>query len=262
MCADGINNEKESAVFVIDESACFDDHICKNLKQVHLNLAIFGKDLNLTVGFVDSPVRICDIIPPAQALCDRIVKTAVTEAKILGWKMPCTKGCNSCCRNPIPLSVPEALWLNEEINRMPKNERKVLQRSVELAYRRLISAETFDFICPFLSENACMIYRSRPLACREYVVTGDHPCDTQGNQRNQILQLPVSILKAITCLYSELEENEIETMMLPTAIHQAKKTENHKTKTYYMSELLDKLIGIVHQQTEKNTQSVSLAAYC
>lgn len=257
MCANSVNKlktQKHCAAFIIDESDKFDDNLCDGLSRVNLNIDIFGKELNLTIGFADVPVQICDIVPPAQAICDRIVKTAADQAQKSGWNIPCQKGC-TCCRNPVPMSAPEALWLCREINLMPNNERKVLQRSIELARRKQ------NLACPFLSENSCMIYRSRPLACREHIVAGPNFCNASDNQNNQLLQLPVSILEAVIRLCGELEENTTEAIMLPAAIGWAQNSKDLLTKTYHMSELLNRLVDIIHQQSEKNRLSNLAVCY-
>jgi hypothetical protein len=240
--------QKHSAAFVIDESDKFDNNLCNKLSQLNLNIDIFGKELNLTIGFTDGLVQICDIVQPAQAICDRIVKTAITEAKTLGRKIPYTKGC--CCQNPVAISAPEALWLSKEIDFLPNNERKVLQRSIEFARKKLLSAKFSNFTCPFLLEKLCMIYRLRPLVCREHIVISSCCCNTEDNQP---LQLPVSIFEAVACLCGELEGNITEARMLPMAIYWAQNSKDSLTKTYHMSELLGRLVDIIHRQAEKNS---------
>lgn len=272
-----IKSDKQQGhiVFVIDESTQFDCHLCENLTQRTLNLTIFGKQLSLVIGFVDAPMRICDIVPLAQGLCDKIVAATIAEAELLGWKTPCKKGCWSCCKNIVPVSAPEALWLYEEISRRPKSEQKVLQRSIEFARRKLLAAsppeipnntadekpeqEISDWysrlgiVCPFLAEKVCQIYRLRPLACREHIVTGNQPCS---KQETQVLQLPVSILEATACLCKELGENQTDAIMLPIALQWAQSVKDIEAKTYYASELVDRLIGIIYQQAEaKNSMS-------
>jgi Fe-S-cluster containining protein len=250
MCADDVNKpktQKHCAAFVIDESDRFDNNLCNELNRTSLNIDIFGKELNLIIGFADVPVQICDIVPPAQAICDIIVKAAISQAQKSGQNTHCRKGCN-CCRNSVPMSIPEALWLCREINLMPNSERKVLQRSIELARRKQIS------VCPFLSDNTCTIYYSRPLACREHIVTGSNLCDASDNQNSRPLQLPVSMLESVICLCGELDENITETIMLPAAIGWAQNSKDLLTKTYNMSELLGRLVDIIHQRSEKTAQ--------
>lgn len=209
------------AAFIIDDSNKFEDNPAEKLSKVDFNADIFGKKLKLTIGFADEPVQICDIVPAAQALCDIIVKASG------GQQNTHRKKCRGC-RNCAAVSAPEALWLQREINLMPNSERKVLQRSIELARRKE------NPLCPFLSEDTCTIYNSRPLVCREY--------------NNQ---LPVSIFEAITCLCSELDESLSETIVLAEAIRWAQNSKDLLSKTYNMSELLGRLAEIIHQQSEK-----------
>ena len=261
--------QTENAVFLLDESADFNEQLCRDTARVCLNITIFGKELNLTIGFLDVPVRIRDIIPVAQAICDKIINTTFTSAKNLGLNIPCKKGCSLCCKNLVPLSAPEALWLNEEISRMPVYEQKVLHRSIEFARRKLLATKPPDFsgknskqdisnwyaglnlTCPFLAENICDIYKSRPLACREHIVTGTRHC-CPGSQNTQILKPPVSMLEAVAQLYAELEEDHTDAIMLPIVVEWAESVKNTEPKTYYMSHLLGRLVEILEQQAGKS----------
>lgn len=259
----------ENAIFLLDESADFDEQLCRDTARVCLNITIFGKELNLTIGFLDVPVRICDIIPVTQALCDRIVSTMLISAKNIGLNIPCKKGCSLCCKNLVPLSAPEALWLDEEISRMPGYEQKVLHRSIEFARRKLLATRPPDFseknskrdisnwyaglnlTCPFLAENVCDIYKSRPLACREHLVTGTRHCDGSNAQNIQILKPPVSVLEAVAQLYAELEDDRTDAIMLPIVTKWAESVKNTEPKIYYMSHLLGRLVEILEQQAGK-----------
>ena len=258
--------QTENAVFLLDESADFNEQLCRDTARVCLNITIFGKELNLTIGFLDVPIRICDIIPVAQAICDKIISTTLASAESLGLHIPCKKGCNLCCKNLIPLSVAEALWLNEEISRMPGYEQKVLHRSIEFARRKLLATKPPDFseknskqdvsnwyaglnlTCPFLAENMCDIYKSRPLACREHIVTGTRHCDGTNAQNTQVLKPSVSVLEAVAQLYAEFEEDHTDAIMLPIAMEWAESVKSTESKTYYMSHLLGRLVEILEQQ--------------
>jgi Fe-S-cluster containining protein len=257
--------QTENAIFLLDESADFDEQLCRDTARVCLNITIFGKELNLTVGFLDVPVRICDIIPVAQAICDKIINTMLASAKNLSLHIPCKKGCSLCCKNLIPLSAPEALWLDEEISRMPAHEQKVLHRSIEFARRKLLATKPPDFsqetskgdisnwyaglnlTCPFLSDNICDIYKSRPLACREHIVTGTRHCE-HGTKNTQVLKPPVSVLEAVAQLCREFEEIQTDAIMLPIVVDWAESVKNTEPKTYYMSHLLGRLVEILEQQ--------------
>jgi Fe-S-cluster containining protein len=258
-----LHNENQQAVFVIDESACFEKQFCEQMSQVELSVPIFGKELNLTIGFVDAPVRICDFIPVAQCLCDKIVGVMLSEAQNLGWNVPCKKGCSSCCKNLVPLLAPEALWLSEEIHKLPKSEQKVLQRSIEFARRKLLSVapphltepdmpqeisdwySSLNLVCPFLVENSCSIYKLRPLACREHIVAGKSGCD---KSHNQLIQPPVSILEAFSQLCARFGENQTDAIILPVSFAWVQSAKDQRVGTYYMSQLLKGLIEIIEQQ--------------
>jgi Fe-S-cluster containining protein len=73
--------------------------------------------------------------------------------------------------------------------------------------------------CPFLSNNLCTSYEHRPLACREYIVTGSALlCNNEWSDESQTVQIPISILDCLGQLAAELEQSDIEAVMLPLAL--------------------------------------------
>jgi len=106
-----------------------------------------------------------------------------------GERMQCRKGCAQCCYGLFDVSVPDAFRVAEGYHRLaPSLRNNVLHRST-LFHSQLIKAvpelknsfflnqspkgdidrlsDRFDAVrCPFLdSDDDCLIYESRPLAC-------------------------------------------------------------------------------------------------
>lgn len=65
--------------------------------------------------------------------------------------------------------------------------------------------------CPFLSNNLCTSYEHRPVACREYIVTGSALlCDDEWSDESQAVQMPISILDCLGQLAAKLEQSDIK----------------------------------------------------
>jgi Fe-S-cluster containining protein len=80
----------------------------------------------------------------------------------------CKKGCDHCCRRlaTVPsLTEPEWELLRRAFDALSAQERSDVIARVE----RLRNASG-PVVCPFLNleERACMVYSSRPIACRTY----------------------------------------------------------------------------------------------
>jgi hypothetical protein len=92
----------------------------------------------------------------------------------------CAKGCSFCCRaaGSIDITTLEGLALREAMQRLPKAQQKILTQSFRSEIRKREAGKTVP--CPFLMKNkACMVYDSRPFACRRiyshHVCTADSP---------------------------------------------------------------------------------------
>lgn len=69
----------------------------------------------------------------------------------------CHTGCSHCCHIPVMLTELEARVIAHETGRHIHTPQ---------TYRREGAAEFIGVACPFLTENRCSIYESRPFACR------------------------------------------------------------------------------------------------
>jgi Fe-S-cluster containining protein len=140
------------------------------------------------------PMRLADLVPSALEITELLVSQANRREEQAGRHISCCAGCGACCRQMVPLSPPEALYLSQVLDALPDTRRRaVLERFAridrELEERGLID-ELFDphysdepmlkiarayfqlqLPCPFLVDEACSIHALRPVACREYNVT-------------------------------------------------------------------------------------------
>lgn len=105
---------------------------------------------------------------------DASVAEAVAAARMAGRALACGPGCDTCCRQPIPVTPLEFLLLRAHMRvRLDAATRARLeaQHEAQLA----AEPEPLRRPCPFLLDGSCSVYAVRPLACRRYLVL-DRAC--------------------------------------------------------------------------------------
>lgn len=154
------------------------------------------------------------LLPILQGLTDKIMEVAVSDVRETGAEISCTKGCGACCRQLVPVSRTEAIYLRELIDGMSEERRSEIRRQFENAIERLeksgllarlisrgsssgkdrtnLGLDYFyqSIACPFLENEACSIYEDRPLACREYLVSSP-PENCQAPKKENISCIPI-----------------------------------------------------------------------
>ncbi|HMJ09696.1 MAG TPA: YkgJ family cysteine cluster protein, partial [Pyrinomonadaceae bacterium] len=131
------------------------------------------------------------------------VDASVDAVESQGEAISCKAGCGACCRQPVPISEVEVYQIAELVRSMPEPRRGEIEKRfadgaahfqkigwfdeakerAELtpteprdeAMRKLVDMAMRYFYqgipCPFLENESCSIHESRPVACREYLVT-------------------------------------------------------------------------------------------
>ena len=118
---------------------------------------------------------------------DKEIKKELEKFRLEGIASVCEKGCYFCCRQKVPISLPEAHVLGQYI----KRELSAQQKD-EL---RKMMADWFDWVknelpkygktpedemaafydhgpyCPLLVDGSCLAYTARPFACRTHYVS-------------------------------------------------------------------------------------------
>jgi Fe-S-cluster containining protein len=192
-----------------------------------LAFQIDDRMISMELELPDQPMSPDDILPILQRISDKVAAGAAERALAAGSPISCKAGCAACCRQPIPVSEPEARRLAEMVAAMPEPRRTQLQSRFEAARAALeaaglleafrahhaarepVSTETtlryfhLRVDCPFLENETCSIYPDRPLVCREYLVISDpRICDDPAPTTVQRIKL-TSLLERLLPLARE-----------------------------------------------------------
>jgi Fe-S-cluster containining protein len=215
-------------------------------------------------------IPITAIVPVTRRLGDEAAQLEIQQASAAGQTISCRMGCAACCRMLVPLSAPEAFALREYVDQLPIDRRTHLLNRLsdrkeslkrEGLWDRLndvaeanrpVPDEELDPInrsyyalripCPYLEDEMCLIYESRPAACRELLVTS--PAELcQDLVRNPVTPLPVSmrISSILGLVWGTLTSSPPRLIPLPMALEWAERHEEESRRTWSGSSLLDQV---------------------
>ncbi len=160
------------------------------MPEFKFELHIGEQTINAAVQLPAEPIRPVDLLPILFGFSNAIVGAAAE-----GEAVSCRAGCAACCRQVIPISETEGMYLANLIDEMPPERKAVILERFRDAENKIAAAgltETLKFEalttvderrraadkyfelridCPFLENELCGIHQHRPLACREYLVT-------------------------------------------------------------------------------------------
>jgi len=184
----------------------------------------------------------------------------------------------------VPLSIPEALRLKEEISAEPGYRRISMSRACLLAARRIFSQKppkpfmrqtaeasavsqadlnllsnwyaSLNIACPFLYNRVCTIYEQRPLACREHFVKGSaRSCKGQRGVA-EVVETPVQVPNALAQLASELEGTSVEAVILPLTLVWCEENQQRAERTWPAAMMVRRFVEIVKAMARKESSAV------
>ena len=109
-------------------------------KVVGIDLHVFGQPLSLTTAVPGGPMRLADLVPLAWSVSDQLVRRGLLVAQGAGHMPPCHRGCAACCRYAVPLSVPEAFRLADDVAALPPGRRALAEKTFAAAVGRILQA--------------------------------------------------------------------------------------------------------------------------
>jgi Fe-S-cluster containining protein len=187
-----------------------------------VQLRVYEEPITVEVTVPAEPTPMADLLPVFQGLTNAVVDLAIARVEAQGRTISCRAGCGACCRQVVPVSESEARSLARLVDALPEPRRTAIRERFADAVRRLAVAGVLEpltravsqggepvrelglayfragIACPFLENESCSIYRDRPLACREYLVTSpaEH-CANPSPESVQMVPLPGRPSKAV-----------------------------------------------------------------
>jgi Fe-S-cluster containining protein len=263
---------RKTPVVVPGEHRRTEDGFAGEFKTLGFELDCPGGRLRFDVRVARRHASLSDMVPLARMLSAKLSLATLNDFHREGRYVPCRKGCPACCYYMVPLSVPEALRLREDISLLPGDQHRDVYRSCLAAAKIILGAIPKDFdsgqltqttgqshlkqlgawyaglslACPFLSNDLCTSYRTRPIACREHLVTGSAAaCNGEGAAEPSVAPAPVSVLECLGRLAAELEQSELEAVLLPLALPWAQENIERSRRMWPATTMVERFIEIL-----------------
>jgi Fe-S-cluster containining protein len=223
-------------------------------------------------------MRLAELAWNLMKLDDQLVTMGVakgTGPKAGGLQISCSQGCGACCRQLVPLSPPEAFMIADLVLGLPDERRNAvvdrfeqtrdtLQRAGIDAVAGLTRPRDEDLLdltlnyfelglpCPFLENEACSIYASRPSICREYLVTNPaSSCAMIRHKPISRVRVPLALADYLSRLYALLVGGEPVTVPLPAALGWADQHWEEGQRRYDAKYLFTTLAGLFQSPPAK-----------
>lgn len=181
-----------------------------------VEMKINGVPAKIELSVPAASVKPQKTLPVLQHLTNSCVQISVAEVEENGKEISCRVGCGACRKQLIPISKIEAYSISKLVRDLPAMKKHTVTKRFENAYQQLAELGWFEkmrngtglsaeerhdlameyfyqgIACPFLENESCSIYVSRPLACREYLVTS--PARNCADPTEQTIKpVPVSL---------------------------------------------------------------------
>jgi Fe-S-cluster containining protein len=175
--------------------------------------------------------NLTQILPVLQSLDSSLIDGVTAQLAANGRIVSCKAGCGACCRQMVPLTIFEAEALATWIRTLPQARQQELAERFHQALLKISAAGLIDRMvdetwladndtarklaldylyarvpCPFLEDESCSIHPTRPLVCREYLVTSapEHCYDPATLQVDPV-ELPIRLSRILNAMGAELE---------------------------------------------------------
>src|SRR5687768_8887590 len=169
----------------------------------NIRIKVKGRPFEMQMTVPAKPVKPHRMLPIFQKMTNAFVDASVGTVEAQGKAISCKAGCGACCSQAVPISEMEVYQIAELVESMPEPRRSEIKRrfaqgaahfhkigwfdKMNAQYDsgpvKSTEAEALEAIkvvqqyfregipCPFLENQSCSIHESRPIACREYLVT-------------------------------------------------------------------------------------------
>jgi Fe-S-cluster containining protein len=159
---------------------------------------------------------------------DELLDSFLVRSAAEGSAVDCKKGCAWCCHQEVFAVTHEFLFLQDFAQRyLSEKEREgILLRAREkvmLTMNKPVEEQLrVRHACPFLSEESCMVYEARPMACRIYLSSSVASCKREheqpGNKKNipELYEFPLIAGRMLNeGFVAYLRQATLQTLELP-----------------------------------------------
>jgi Fe-S-cluster containining protein len=224
------------------------------------------------------PATLADAAPLARAICDDLVRRVIRGVQDAGGKITCSKGCGACCSSfLVPMTVPEAIRLIEELQALSQGRRRRLHPRFLQAERKLAESDlpgqmaSLDpndpastlqqrdlagkwwsenrFPCPLLAGNDCGLYGSRPIPCREFLALSDPRCCATNTETR--VRRPFSMHQVVSAWAAEFEGTRPTLVLMANLLGWWQHNAERAKRTWPGPILIRRLMEILAQTARK-----------
>ena len=251
---------------------------------IGLELDILSEPACFHIGITKKEARLADIVPLVRTISAKITGTVVERIRREGGCIPCRRGCSACCSFLVPMSIPEAFRLREEMLAVSKSYWRRMQRLSLSAAQCILKQKppksfmcqttgasagssvepkvvsnwyaNLKLACPFHYKGVCTIYEQRPLACREYLVKGSAEVCRSGRGAVEVVEVPMRMADVLSQLASELEGTDAEAVMAPLALVWCEENTERDKQTWPAVMMVERFVKIVKTIEQKISTAV------
>jgi len=215
------------------------------------------------------PMRLASLVSTATGLTEIMVGRTRRSEESAGRAISCRAGCGACCRQMVPLSIPEAFALADTIDAMPPERRAAVLARFDTVVAGLGDAGLLDVIlnadlladaskaismryfylglaCPLLADESCGIHAERPVACREYNVTSPAAnCQDPVAFGVRVVPMPLPFSLPLARLTAELTAAPPALVPLSLVPRWVAEHADLRARTWPGAELFNQFMGVI-----------------
>jgi Fe-S-cluster containining protein len=220
-----------------------------------ITLRVGGQPLNLEMTVPAKPVKLHRMLPVFQQMTSTFVGLGVQSVEAQGEKISCQAGCGACCRQAVPISEAEAYQIRELVENLPEPRQTEVRKRFQEGFEKIYATGWFEEMekslkkplaehikvvedyfrqgvaCPFLENESCSIHESRPLACREYLVTSPpENCASPSQEGINNVEYPFKVSPSFIAISRTEFDKDIPFITLIAALNWAEKHPEKNTE--------------------------------
>jgi Fe-S-cluster containining protein len=212
----------------------------------------------------DQSIRLVDVVPLVHQITDQIVESTINHSE---QPVTCSKGCGVCCKQLVPLSIPEVFFIVDRLLKMPLTSRSPILTKFD-SIEKFLDNENFTDIlrtidqtkddrkiaqryfhlgldCPFLEQGSCAIHPWRPVVCREFNSLSDPSlCSDPFKYKVKALSCPQRPSAILAKLYSSLTDSPPVLAPTPLLFEVYEKHQKIANKNWAAEFLIQKMLDL------------------